>query len=148
MKDLNRFEFTGYVGAEPERKVTKEGSEYCVLRVGSLRSYPNENGEDETNWFFVTFWGDKASKYIIPYVHKGDKVFIATEINIEYFEVENGEKRRRYMFRGSDIATLVRGKNNNGESAEAEPNEQSKSQEKIEESQKDNLTPIDDDLPF
>ena len=71
---MNKFILKGYIGnIESEKTYTK-------ISIATTRSYKNDNGEYETDWFNAVAFGNTAT-FISKYFSKGD--MILAEGNIQ-----------------------------------------------------------------
>ena len=71
---MNKFILKGYIG---NIETTKN---YTKISIATTRSYKNDNGEYETDWFNAVAFGATAD-FISKYFSKGD--MILTEGNIQ-----------------------------------------------------------------
>ncbi len=76
-KDLNKVQFTGHLGADPEMRYTSQGSAVTTFRVASNRSWKDREGaaHEDTEWFRVVAW-DKLGEICNQYLTKGTRVYI------------------------------------------------------------------------
>jgi single-strand DNA-binding protein len=76
-KDLNKVQFTGHLGADPEMRYTAQGSAVTNFRVASNRSWKDRDGgaHEDTEWFRVVAW-DKLGEICNQYLTKGTRVYI------------------------------------------------------------------------
>lgn len=76
-KDLNKVQFTGHLGADPEMRYTAQGSAVTNFRVASNRSWKDRDGgaHEDTEWFRVVAW-DKLGEICNQYLTKGARVYI------------------------------------------------------------------------
>ncbi|PDV97269.1 single-stranded DNA-binding protein [Candidatus Chloroploca asiatica] len=76
-KDLNKVQFTGHLGADPEMRYTAQGSAVTNFRVASNRTWKDRDGgaHEDTEWFRVVAW-DKLGEICNQYLTKGSRVYI------------------------------------------------------------------------
>ncbi|WP_129673596.1 single-stranded DNA-binding protein [Candidatus Chloroploca sp. Khr17] len=76
-KDLNKVQFTGHLGADPEMRYTAQGSAVTNFRVASNRTWKDREGgaHEDTEWFRVVAW-DKLGEICNQYLTKGSRVYI------------------------------------------------------------------------
>jgi single-strand DNA-binding protein len=97
-KDLNKVQFTGHLGADPEMRYTAQGSAVTNFRVASNRSWKDRDGgaHEDTEWFRVVAW-DKLGEICNQYLTKGTRVYIEGRLqtrkwtdrdNVERFTTE------------------------------------------------------------
>lgn len=76
-KDLNKVQFTGHLGGDPEMRYTAQGSAVTNFRVASNRTWKDRDGtsHEDTEWFRVVAW-DKLGEICNQYLTKGTRVYI------------------------------------------------------------------------
>lgn len=67
----------GNLGQDPEMRYTPNGKAVTDMSVAVSHSRPAQNGgwDEETNWFRIQVWGDRAQKAAETY-RKGDRVMV------------------------------------------------------------------------
>lgn len=78
---INRVIIEGYVGRNPEFRLTTNGHYIATFSVATNR------GESQTDWHYVVCFDSSKMDDIINNINKGDKVHI--EGNIQYRRVNN-----------------------------------------------------------
>jgi single-strand DNA-binding protein len=78
----------GRLGADSELKTSKNGNKYVTMRIAE-NTYVN--GENVTNWFRVTWIGDRANR-MQEHMKKGSFVDVWGELRISSYDNKNGEK--------------------------------------------------------
>lgn len=69
---MNIIQIAGHLGADPETRVSPDGTKRTTLRVATnIR----RKDRDETVWWRVTIWGDRYDK-MLTYLKKGSAVFV------------------------------------------------------------------------
>ena len=88
---MNKFILKGYIGnIESEKTYTK-------ISIATTRSYKNDNGEYETDWFNAVAFGGTAD-FISKYFSKGDMILAEGNIqNNDYIDKE-GIEHHSYSF--------------------------------------------------
>ncbi|RRR68747.1 MAG: single-stranded DNA-binding protein [Candidatus Viridilinea halotolerans] len=76
-KDLNKVQFTGHLGADPEMRYTPQGSAVTNFRVASNRAWKDRDGgaHEDTEWFRVVAW-ERLGEICNQYLTKGMRVYI------------------------------------------------------------------------
>lgn len=76
---LNRCEFIGNLGADPEMRRLSSGDPVVNLRVAVTEKWRGSDGEkkERTEWVPVTIYNEHLAKIAEQYLKKGAKVFIA-----------------------------------------------------------------------
>ena len=82
---MNKFILKGYIGnIESEKTCTK-------ISIATTRSYKNDKGEYETDWFNAVAFGNTAT-FISKYFSKGDMILAEGNIqNNDYIDKEGIE---------------------------------------------------------
>ena len=112
---MNKFILKGYIGnIESERTYTK-------VSIATTRSYKNDKGEYETDWFNAVAFGGTAdfiSKYfskgaakLAPYLTKGKMVAVSGSLEQESWE-KNSQKFSKLTVNVSTLQQLHWDKNN------------------------------------
>lgn len=92
-KDLNKVQFTGYLGADPEMRCTEQGGAVTTFRVASNRQVGSrEERREETEWFGVVAW-DKLGEICNQYLTKGTRVYIEGRLQTRTWIDRDGQKR-------------------------------------------------------
>jgi len=80
-----RVQILGRLGIEPDMRSTRDGREYCRLRIAAnhrrLNKDTNEWGE-QTSWFSVFLHGDRAQSAARLY-KKGDFILVDGRISVD-----------------------------------------------------------------
>ena len=94
--DLNRCEFIGRLGRDPEVKYTQSGAAVCNLRLACGSSYKDKatgNKVEKTEWIPITAWGSLA-EICEKYLRKGSQIYIAGRMQSREWEDKEGGKRK------------------------------------------------------
>lgn len=88
---LNKVELIGYLGQEPELRVTKDGKDIYTLSVATSFSRKQQDGsyKDFTEWHKITVFHQTN---FMQYLHKGDLVYLQGHLHYTQDE-QNGVKR-------------------------------------------------------
>lgn len=92
---INRVILVGRLTRDPEMRMTS--NERSVVRFGLAvnRSFRNQQGERETDFFDVTAWG-KTAELVHQYMHKGRMVGIDGRIQMRKYTAKDGSQRTAY----------------------------------------------------
>jgi single-strand DNA-binding protein len=76
MPSLNRVQLIGYLGKDPETRVTPNGKKVCNFSVAVSRKWKSGEGEQKeaTDWFNIEAWG-RLGEICQQYLGKGRLVF-------------------------------------------------------------------------
>ena len=82
---MNKFILKGYIGIIESEKT------YTKISIATTRSYKNDNGEYETDWFNAVAFGNTAV-FISKYFSKGDMILAEGNIqNNNYIDKDGTE---------------------------------------------------------
>jgi len=122
---IQRVEYEGFLGADPEMRYTPAGKEVTNFRVGSTRQYKTGDGTivKETTWLKVTAWG-KLGEIVNKYCEKGSHVIVFGILRVgengspSVYELKSGGYGASYEIT-ADSVRIIKGKANldNGSSA-------------------------------
>lgn len=93
-KDLNKVQFTGHLGGDPEMRYTAQGSPVTNFRVASNRTWKDRDGNthEDTEWFRVVAW-DKLGEICNQYLTKGTRVYIEGRLQTRKYTDREGQER-------------------------------------------------------
>jgi single-strand DNA-binding protein len=100
----------GNLGSDPEMRYTPSGRAVTQFNVAVNQSTKNhQTGEwvEETDWFRVTVWGDRAER-MAEALRKGNKVFVEGRFRTREFEGRDGQKRTSLEITADSIVNLER----------------------------------------
>ena len=100
----------GNLGSDPEMRYTPNGRAVTQFNVAVNQSTKNQQtGEwvEETDWFRVTIWGDRAER-MAESLKKGNKVFVEGRFRTREFEGRDGQKRTALEITADSIVNLER----------------------------------------
>lgn len=87
---MNSVNIIGNIGNDIDVKYTGNGNAVTNINV-AVNEY--SNGEQVTQWFKVTVWGEKAEN-LAKYCGKGSKVGVSGRLRNNTFTDKNGNERR------------------------------------------------------
>ena len=92
---LCKLMFIGNLGRDPEMRYTPSGRPVTQFTVAVNQSTKNQQtGEwtEETDWFRVSVWGDRAER-AAEQLRKGNRVFVEGRFKSREYETQDGQKR-------------------------------------------------------
>lgn len=100
---LNRVMLLGYLGADPDLRVTHGGQAILKLRIATTESYLDKSNtrQERTEWHSVAMWG-KRGEAIAKFLSKGSRVFVEGALRTSSYE-KDGEKRYRTEIVASNV---------------------------------------------
>lgn len=92
---LNRCEFIGNLGADPEIKAFSNGGKIANLRLAVNKKWKDREGQqkESTEWVPIVINGDGLVGVAERYLKKGSKIFIAGEFRTRKFQDRDGNDR-------------------------------------------------------
>jgi len=111
MASLNRCEFIGNLGADPEVKTFQNGGKVCNLRLACSESWKDKTtGEkkEKTEWVSVAIFSDGLAGVAERYLKKGSKVYVSGKLQTRKWQDQSGNDRysTEIVLQGFD-ATLI-----------------------------------------
>jgi single-strand DNA-binding protein len=99
----------GNLGRDPEMRYTPNGRPVTEFSVAvSHRSRDPQTGEwadDQTDWYRVTVWGDRAERTAEQF-RKGNKVFVEGRFRTREYEAKDGQKRTSLEITADNVISL------------------------------------------
>jgi single-strand DNA-binding protein len=89
MPALNRVQLIGYLGRDPETRVTPTGKKVCHFTLAVHR-----RGSDEPDWFQIQAWG-KLGEVCQQYLGKGRLIFAEGRLHTDRWTDDKGEPQYR-----------------------------------------------------
>jgi single-strand DNA-binding protein len=92
---LNRCEFIGNLGRDPECRTTASGERVVNLNLAVSEKYKDKNGErqERTEWVRITIWNEKLGEVAERYCKKGDKIFVAGAMQTRKWTDQSGAEK-------------------------------------------------------
>jgi len=100
----------GNLGSDPEMRYTPNNRAVTQFNVAVNQSTKNQQtGEwvEETDWFRVSVWGDRAER-MAETLRKGNKVFVEGRFKTRQFEGRDGQTRTSLEITADSIVNLER----------------------------------------
>jgi single-strand DNA-binding protein len=113
----------GNLGADPEMRYTPNGRPVTQFNVAVNQSTKNQQtGEwvEETDWFRVSVWGDRAER-TAESLRKGNKVFVGGRFKTREFEGRDGKARTSLEITADSVVNLEKRPREDGEGQFAAP---------------------------
>jgi len=113
----------GNLGSDPEMRYTPSNRAVTQFNVAVNQSTKNQQtGEwvEETDWFRVSVWGDRAER-MAETLRKGNKVFVEGRFKTREFEGRDGQKRTSLEITADSVVNLEKRPREEGEGQFAAP---------------------------
>lgn len=140
MSSLNRCEFIGRLGSDPEMRFTPNGTGVCNFDIACDSVWKDRDGtrQKRTEWVKVVVWGPQ-SEACSKYLNKGRQVFVAGELRTRTYDDKQGVKRYVTEIHARDVIFLTEAQGKPSQGAQAS----------LPAHHPDGLPPLaDDDVPF
>jgi single-strand DNA-binding protein len=107
VKELNKVQMTGRLGADPEMRFTPQGYAVTTFRVASNRTWRSADGamHEETEWFRVVAW-NKLAEVCNQYLAKGARVYVEGRLQTRQWQDQDGQTRYSTEVIASDMIML------------------------------------------
>jgi single-strand DNA-binding protein len=105
-----KITLVGNLGRDPELRYTPNGRPVCSLSVAVNQGRKNQQtGEwsDETDWFRVSVWGDRAER-AAEQLRKGAKVLVDGRFRSRAYETNDGRKGTSLDVTAETVVSLHR----------------------------------------
>ena len=104
MANLNRFQFIGRLGKDPERDSDTQPARFSLAVETTWKE--GEEKKKRTDWFNVIAWNGLAAT-VMQYLKKGATVFVEGSIRTsEWDDKETGQKKYKTEYVATDIKFL------------------------------------------
>ncbi len=115
MGNLNKVMIIGNTGRDAELRYTANGtaiSDFSVA-VNSRRRSASGDWEDETEWFNVTLFGDRAER-ISQYITKGKQLYVEGRLRTRNWDDDQGVRHYRTEVIANNVEFLDRRRDQDG----------------------------------
>jgi single-strand DNA-binding protein len=111
---LNRCEFIGNAGADPDIKTTNSGNKVANISLAVTDKWKNKQTgarEERTEWIRLNCFQEGLIGVIENYVKKGSKIFVAGKMQTRKYQTQDGQDRYSTEINVREIE-LLDGKDN------------------------------------
>lgn len=153
MSDLNRCEFIGRLGADPEVRTTPSGAITASLRLAVSETWKDQQGQrqERTEWVNLVLWRQQA-EIAQKYLRKGSKIYAEGKLQTRSWDDKQSGQKRYSTDVVVDHFIMLDGRpaNADGEAGAPEPQAWGHRARgaKAATSQPSTSSTPDDDLPF
>ncbi|MGQ5519093.1 single-stranded DNA-binding protein [Enterococcus gallinarum] len=89
---INNVTLQGKLGKGIDLKYTQSGKAVGTTSIAVDRDFKNANGEKETDWVNIVFWG-KTAETVANYFRKGDEILVVGRIQTRSYEDNSGGRK-------------------------------------------------------
>lgn len=95
MAGLNKCQFIGRLGADPESRSLQSGGQVVNLRLAVSESWKTQSGErkERTEWISVVIFNEGLAKVAKQYLRKGSQCFIEGKMQTRKWQDQSGNDR-------------------------------------------------------
>lgn len=92
--DLNRCEFIGRLGKDPEQRSMPNGKAVCNISIAVGETWKDQSGQkqERTTWVPVVAF-DKLAEIMGQYLTKGSRIFVAGKFSVRKWQDQSGQDR-------------------------------------------------------
>lgn len=97
MAGLNKVLLIGYLGRDPEVRVTPSGSKVCSLRLATTEVWRDKaTGEkkERTEWHSIAVYSENLISVAQQYLRKGSKVYVEGQLETRKRQDPSGGERQ------------------------------------------------------
>lgn len=102
---MNRIHLIGNLTRDPELSETAAGVAVCKFSIAVSRTYADQNGEKQTDFFNCTAWRQTADA-VARYTKKGNKIAVIGSMQSRAYEDRQGVKKTAWEVQISEIEFL------------------------------------------
>ncbi len=94
MRSVNKVVLMGYLAADPEAKITKNGHHLAKFRLATQRDWQGSDGEhkEAIDYHRIVAW-NKSGDAVVKYLKKGSSVYVEGRIMNHHYEGGDGKDR-------------------------------------------------------
>src|SRR3954447_18409997 len=114
---LCKLMIIGNLGRDPEMRYTPSGrpvTEFSVAVNQSTKNQQTGEWNEETDWFRVSVWGDRAER-AAEQLRKGNRVFVEGPFRTREYEARDGQKRISLEITADSLVNLEKRTRDDGE---------------------------------
>lgn len=105
---LNRCEFIGRLGKDPDIRATASGEQVVNLSIAVSKQWKDKTTgqkNEATTWVPIVIFG-KLAGICVQYLTKGSQVYIAGEFRVRKWQDQNGQDRYSTEIVGNEMTML------------------------------------------
>ena len=122
MASLNKVILIGYLGQDPEKRVTSGGHSVVTVSLATTERFNDREGvkQERTEWHRLVFW-NKLAEIIEQYCKKGTLLYVEGSIQTKEWLDKDGNKRytTEVIARSTQILDRLQGGQGQGTSSQA-----------------------------
>ena len=88
---VNQVVLQGFLGKNPDLRYTQSGKAVATISIGVQRNFTGSDGNRETDWVNVVFWG-KTAEVVANHFQKGSEIIVTGSIQTRNYENKQGNR--------------------------------------------------------
>ncbi len=116
MGNLNKVLLIGFLGSDPEKRVTSGGHSVVSVNMATTDKWNDKQGnkQERTEWHRLVFW-DQRAEFIEQYCKKGTQLYVEGSLQTNEWLDKDGNKRytTEILVRNSQILDRLQQSNQN-----------------------------------
>ncbi len=94
MGNLNKVMLIGFLGQDPEKRVTSGGHSVVSVNLATTERFNDKEGnrQERTEWHRLVFW-NKSADFIEQYCKKGTQLYVEGSLQTKEWTDKDGNKR-------------------------------------------------------
>lgn len=137
---MNKFTITGYLGKDPELKLTPNGVHCTSLNISISGEGKTESGDKKSTWVFIDAY-NKTADLVCQYQKKGNFIIVEGHVSVSTTKTQDGKALSRTHL----IADRIEFVNTHNDNSTVQNNNASPAQQN---EATDTSWLTSDDLPF
>jgi len=154
MGSLNKVLLIGFLGNDPEKRVTSGGHSVVSVNLATTDKWNDKQGnkQERTEWHRLVFW-DQRAEFIEQYCKKGTQLYIEGSLQTNEWTDKDGNKRftTEILVRNSQILDRLQQGGQGQSQGNSQPQQNQPQAPQPQQSQPANVPNddfIEDDIPF
>lgn len=94
MGNLNKVMLIGFLGQDPEKRVTSGGHSVVTVNLATTDRFNDKQGnrQERTEWHRLVFWNQRAD-FVEQYCRKGTQLYVEGSLQTREWQDRDGNKR-------------------------------------------------------
>ena len=139
---INSCHLSGNLGKDPESSYLPSGTMKATFSIAINEEWKDRTTQEKkkkTSWVNIEVFGATAEKFVMPYIHKGDEVYVEGKLEIRTYSKDGGPTQYYTSIKAEKLK-ILKSKNSSNVGSEA-PADNTSDYEGPD-------TPPEDDIPF
>ena len=84
-RSVNKIILVGNVGRDPDIQQTRNGTKVAHLSLATNRRFPDEEGNERTDWHRLTLWS-RLAQFAEDHIRSGDRLYVEGVLEYDTYE--------------------------------------------------------------